>query len=240
MPVMSAGIRSGVNWMRLKDSERLWASVRDQQGLGEARARRRGGSARGRRSRSGARRRPRPGPTITLRSSALIRACASLTRAAAATSDGAAAGTGSGIGDLRVEGRIEAWPPRGAGARSGPAGRVGRSRGARRVGPQSRGQRGPAPAAPRSRRRPPAAGSFVPAVAPHRAARPAYGTRQKEIELSLTATSPRPGIGTRLPKGAPRAGGDRAGPAGSTAGRGTAGRSRPSGGSGRCPASVGT
>ena len=36
VPVMSDGIRSGVNWMRLKASDRHLASVRDHQRLGQA------------------------------------------------------------------------------------------------------------------------------------------------------------------------------------------------------------
>ena len=36
VPVMSDGIKSGVNWMRLKSSDRHFASVRDHQRLGQA------------------------------------------------------------------------------------------------------------------------------------------------------------------------------------------------------------
>ena len=37
MPVMSDGIRSGVNWMRLKATSRIWADRRDHERLGQAR-----------------------------------------------------------------------------------------------------------------------------------------------------------------------------------------------------------
>ena len=47
VPVMSDGIRSGVNWMRLKVTSRDLGDGADHQRLRQARARRRAGSGRG-------------------------------------------------------------------------------------------------------------------------------------------------------------------------------------------------